>query len=257
MTLDKEKLSGFLDGELSAEETREIEKALETDTNLQAELELLMASDGEAKKQYNDQLSEPVPFALAAAIQNAPLATPSAAPQKKKYFGSFVAAAAALALIVGGTGGYFIGAGTNAQVTVAGGWLSDIADYHAVYSAQGRHLVEVAADEPDHIEQWLTASVGVDVQIPDLKEYGLTFRGARLLVAAGKPVAQLTFTDASGKVVALCLIASDKALDGFNTRTLGGFDMVSWSGNNTNFVVVGDEGQKDLVEIANTAAREI
>ncbi|MEO1748952.1 MAG: zf-HC2 domain-containing protein, partial [Pseudomonadota bacterium] len=177
MSFDREKLSGFLDGELSPEETREIERALQNDQSLAAELEQLMAADSLANREFEEMLSEPVPLGLAAAVRNAPLApkVPSASNTNRvqkhnRQAPWWSAVAAAVALVIGGAGGYFTALNTQPlSVAAAPGWLTDIADYHRVYSAQGRHLVEVAANEADHIQTWLTNSVGADVVIPDLQ----------------------------------------------------------------------------------------
>lgn len=256
MTVHEEKLSAFLDGELPEAEAREIEAALERDPALQAELDALMAVDAKAQEGFAAMLDEPVPAALAAAVRDAPeavTANVTTAPVGRSWW---AAAAVVLALGLGGAGGYMTGLSQGTPVAAAPGWLQDIADYHRVYAAQGRHLVEVGADEADHIRTWLTASVGAPVPTPDLSEHGLTFRGARLLVAAGKPVAQLMYTDADARVVALCLIATETPREGVATQTIGDFDMVSWGGTGANYVIVGDQGRADLEAIAVTAGTE-
>lgn len=257
MTQYEEKLSAFLDGELPEAEAREIEKALETDPALLAELEALVAVDNSAKAEYDAMLNEPVPFELASVIQNAPGAPAANSPVAPSGKGWLTAAAVTAALLIGGTGGYFTGASQGTQVAAAPGWLADIADYHRVYSDQKRHLVEVGAEEAEHIQTWLTASVGADVRIPDLSSFGLTFQGARLLVAAGKPVSQLMYLDEQGRVVALCQIGTDTPREGFGQQTIDAFDMVSWGGNGANFVLVGDTGRSDLSEIAQAAAIDV
>jgi anti-sigma factor RsiW len=256
MTRYEDRLSAFLDGELSEAEAREIERALEADPALQAELEALMAADAMAREEFARMLDAPVPAALAAAIRDAPAGAAANAPAAPRARGLLTAAMLVLALGLGGAGGFLAGRQAETPVASAPGWLADIADYHRVYSGQTRHLVEVGAEEADHIRAWLSASVGAEVRIPDLTAHDLTFRGARLLVAGGKPVAQLMYTDAANRVVALCLIQSDAPRDDFATQTIGDFDMVTWGARNANFVVVGDKGRPDLEEIAQTAAVE-
>lgn len=233
-----------------------IEVAISKDPALQAELEALMAADVVAKEQFSEMLDEPVPLELAAAVQNAP--TESAANVSRAPSGvrMLTAVAALIALLVGGTAGYFAGLSESQQVVSVPGWLTHIADYHRVYANQNRHLVEVPASEADHIQTWLTKSVGVDVRIPDLSAQGLTFEGARLLVIAGKPVAQLMYTDADMRVVAIYQIQSDTPRDGFEELSINTFDMVTWGSQNSNFVVVGDEAREDLVEIAQSVAAQ-
>ena len=251
-----ERLSAFLDGELPEAEAREIERALESDPALRAELEALIAADAVAKKAFARMLDEPVPAALAAAVRDAPVGETANVPTAPSARGWVAAAAVVIGLGLGGAAGYFAGLSQGGQVAPAPGWLADIADYHRVYASQTRHLVEVGAEEADHIRVWLSATVGAEVRIPDLSAHDLTFQGARLLVAAGKPVAQLMYTDAEMRVVALCLIQSDAPRDGFGKETIGAFDMVTWGGGSANFVVVGDEGRTDLDEIARSAAAQ-
>ena len=184
---------------------------------------------------------------------------PAARPAPRR-FGGAIAAGLAL-FIFGGAGGYLLKdqiAPSGTEVARAG-WLSDIADYHAIYATQQRHLVEVAADEADHIEKWLGATVGVAFSIPDLSQFGLTFEGGRLLVAAGKPVAQLMYRLQDGTVIALCLQSSPDALPAaeFQQRTIKGFDFISWKADGAAYVVIGPGGQPDLSGIAALAAREV
>lgn len=261
MSFDREKLSGFLDGELSADETRQVELALENDPSLAIELEQLMAAEKFAQQEFDAMLSEPVPLSLAATVRNAPeggsglrASNANIPPPNRNSLSWWTAVAAMLALVVGAAGGYVTASNTQIQVATAPGWLSDIADYHRVYATQVRHLVEVPASEADHIESWLTNTVGANVVIPDLSGHGLEFRGGRLLVASGKPVAQLMFTGGQGEVVALCLIANAEPDVAVNARQVGGLEMVTWGGDQANYVVVANPGIADLEAIARTAA---
>lgn len=253
-----EKLSAYLDGELTEAEMREIEALIARDPDAEAELNALMAADVALADEFDQMLQEPVPLDLAAAINSAPEAPASTVAPARGLSGWAAVAASVALLAIGGGGGYLAGL-QRSQTAVAEipGWLSDIADYHTVYATQTRHLVEVPASDSDHIRTWLTNTVGATVVIPDLADYSLTFQGARLLVAAGKPVAQLMYTDADGAVVALCLIQSGMANSGFETIKTGGFEMVSWSGEGANYVVVGPEGYSNLQEIAQTASQRI
>ncbi len=253
-----DKLSAFLDGELPKAEADEIEAALADDPALLAEMEALVAADDMARKVFAEGLDEPVPDALVDAIRMAEVSAPANLPTAPRGVPLWITAAAACVMLtIGGVGGYVVGNKGDAQVAAAPGWLVDIADYHGVYAKEQRHLVEVGADETDHIVTWLSASVGADVSVPDLSANGLTFEGARLLVAAGKPVAQLMYKDAEGGVVALCQIASAAPNDATAKRTIGGFEMVSWGGRDANFVIVGDEGRSDLDAIAEAARQQV
>ena len=257
MTGHSEKLSAYIDGELTEAEAREIEEMVASDPALQAELDALMAADAAAMTEFEKMLEEPVPLEMAIAIKRAPEAPAVAdAPPRRLPVWSAAAASVAL-LVIGGVGGYLAGTQQGTAVATVPAWLGDIADYHAVYSTQTRHLVEVPAADSDHISTWLTNTVGATVTIPDLADFGLTFQGGRLLVATGKPVAQLMYTDTDGVVIALCLIQTETPATSFQTTTTGGFEMVSWGGVDANFVVVGPEGYSELQEIAKNASERV
>ena len=257
MSQFEEMLSAYIDGELSNEAAAEVEAALDVDPSLRDELEALMAADTLAKEAFGDMLPDPIPASLGAAIRDADLVGPANIPSIPRGFPGWLATAAACAmLLIGGAGGYVFGTAQAPEVA-SRTWLTDVADYHGVYAGQERHLVEVKANEATHLVTWLTNTVGTDVRIPNLREQGLDFYGGRLLVAVGKPVAQLMYRDREGRVVALCLIATPTPRDGVDTQTIGEFELVTWGGADANYVVVGDEGRGDLEEIARAAATQV
>ena len=248
-------LSAYLDGELDPATALAIEERLAKDPDAQAELAALIAADVLAQEAFEAALSAPVPFTLAQQIKSAPMPQ-TAAPKPRPVWGAL--AASLVVFVLGGVGGFTL-RGEDAPVQTAG-WLADIADYHAIYASQVRHLVEVGADESDHIETWLGDTVGAEFSIPDLTEFGLTFEGGRLVVANGKPVAQLMYRDADGVVVALCLQRTSKTPSDtlvFNESTINGFDFVSWTAGDADYVVIGPENQPGLNDIAAAAALEI
>ncbi|MEO0914574.1 MAG: anti-sigma factor, partial [Pseudomonadota bacterium] len=200
------KLSAYIDGELDAADTAAVETLAEKDPEIAAELESLRATDAALLGAFDDLLSEPVPLDLARAIENVP-ATPAPAnlPEAPRGwgFGAIAAGIAALVLAtgIGGYGGYTLA--PEKVVVAERGWMADVADYHRVYAREGRHLAEVPPEEAEHIMSWIGDRTGVPFTIPDLTAQGLTFEGARLLVAGRKPVAQLMYKAADGTIFAL------------------------------------------------------
>lgn len=240
------KLSAWLDSALPPDEAQALDALLKHDPALQAELAGLMAANEAASAEFAAMLAAPVPLSLARSIDQAPL--PVAAPRQR--LPAWAAIAASLVLLAIGAGGGFL-VGQRTEAVAARDWIEDVAEYHAVYAAQSRHLVEVPASDSDHIRTWLTAQVGAPFDIPDLAAEGLEFQGARLLVASGKPVGQLMYTNDAGQVVALCFVASDKpATDDIQTRQANGFQMRVWGKTGARFVLIGPDGMPDLSEIA-------
>ena len=243
-----EKLSAYLDGESPQAEAAEIARRLETDPALQAELQALRAANDAADQVFAAMLATPVPLSLARAIGDAPSHRGAAAlPRRLPVWGAL--AASLVCLAIGAGGGWLAG-----QRTADRDWVADVADYHAVYAAQTRHLAEVPASEADHIVTWLSAEVGTPFTIPDLTAQGLSFEGGRLLVATGKPVGQLMYRDVAGQVVALCFTASDKTEDQSPTeRPAGAFSAVVWGGPGERWLMIAPKDYPDLPRIAEAA----
>lgn len=257
MTQFEEKLSAYLDGELSGEAAREIEAALASDPDLQAEMDMLVAAETGLRDAFAKELAKPVPSQLIEAIESVgPAIQPANIVTEPSFFGQLTKVAAALVLLaIGGAAGFM--AAQNSAGPSPRSWLAEISEYHGVYAAQERHLVEVSANETAHLQTWLTNSIGVDVVAPDLSDLGLNFEGGRLVVAAGKPVGQLMYRDQDGAVIALCMIATNAPREGFLDVSLNGFDMVSWGQGDTNYVLIGDGGRPNLRQIAERAADRV
>jgi anti-sigma factor RsiW len=247
-------LSAYLDGELSPDETAALAARLKADVSLRAELDALRAANDAARQDFAAMLSAPMPLSLARAIDHipAPDNTP-AAPVVARGLPVWASLAASLALFAAGAGGGYV-AGQRGQIEATRDWVAEIADYHAIYATQTRHLAEVPASDSVHIVKWLTEQTGVPVQIPDLSGQGLAFQGGRLLVAAGKPVGQLMYLDATGQVVALCFIASDKPVtDTLENRDLGAFEALIWGKPGARFILIGPKDYPGLSGIADSA----
>jgi anti-sigma factor RsiW len=261
MSKDYTKLSAYIDGELTPEEVIEIQSLLGSDSDFANELKFLEAADLAANSDFDEMLNEPISPNLIAQIQATELG-PSVPVAANSNFKWRSIAAAALFMLVGGVGGYVINEQTapDVQIAASKNWLEYVAGYHGIYAGQKRHLVEVAANESEHIKNWLSKTTNVGFSIPDLSQHGLEFRGARLLVVKSQPVAQLMFTDKNGAVVAICFKQGANGGMGsevFEENQIDDFDIISWNERSANFLVIGDAEQNQLKNIADTVRLNI
>lgn len=266
------RLSALIDGEVNDAEKKELEALIATDEEARKLYDTLIAGSTLGNKAFEEFLHDPVPLALVRRIKQGPDVSPRAervTDGPVRLAGTALwpkALAASLVLLVaGGTTGYFIGqetAGRNAATEVAGrgGWLDDVAAYHRVYSRPGERLVEVPASEGNAaITAWLENSTGVDFTLPNVAGSGLKFEGARLLVAAGKPVAQLMYRNTSGEVVAICFQESEgNAGDTpLQATRRGDLELISWSRGKAVYVVVAPSNTPDLTGLAKSVSTSI
>lgn len=273
------RLSAYLDGQLPEAEVEEINAILADDDEARVVYEKLKLGSEFGARAFDRMLQEPIPLGLvrniketaknedgapSLGIADVPIsATPAA---RRSAFWPQALAASLVIFLAGGAVGYLVSeqkqtsfqAASN-QFAPARTWLDDIADYHRIYARQARHLAEVPASEKDHIVEWLAASTGVNFAVPDLSAQKLTFEGARLLVAAGKPTAQLLYRDADNEIFAICFLQSEpvEGKTAIVESMRNDIGLLSWQKGNASYVVVGPSADPDLQRIADAVATEI
>jgi anti-sigma factor RsiW len=228
-----ETLVAYLDGELDGAERQHVEAWLAADTDARDRLTGLAQSADLLRSAYGDIVNEPVPERLIAAARGE---TDGATAQRREAeiivlqrpqrriavtipggrWGIGIAAAAALfGLVVGGTGSYLatglLSSGNPAaeqRLAAAAAnntWLDNAAGYYKLVVSAGDALsIDVAADA-DSREALQKASLP-QTRWPDLKPWGLNFRGARLVVVEGRPAAQLVYTTENKAIGPLTLV---------------------------------------------------
>ena len=186
MTDLSSRLSAYLDGELEADDARAIERCFNPDPAAQAELDALMAADAMAQDQFAALLDDPVPLALAQKIRSSPVGMPCrgrarAAQVRRARLRPVLPCSSSAA-----RGGYLLkdqiapeAVNKKPPLTVA---RCGLAERHRglpcdLCQPAAPPLVEVAADEADHIEKWLGATVGVALFDPGPEPVRPDFRG--------------------------------------------------------------------------------
>jgi anti-sigma factor RsiW len=255
----REDLVAYVDGELPAAEARKIETWLAGDAEAQ-ELRRNLQEDALALRGlFGAVLREPVPAGLGEPPGGAKTMPASAGgtvvelPRRSRARagGLWLAAASIAGLVIGGLGGFFGGL----HLQPAPSWIMQVAQYHQVYAREQRHLVEVPAEETPHIEAWLGKRLELPFKVPDLSGFGLTFKGARMLVINGEPVAQLIYLPADGRALALCFIHSKREDKPLTASQQDDLNLVDWRVKGYGFVVIGWEDQTQLRAIAEASQK--
>jgi anti-sigma factor RsiW len=239
-------LVAYVDGELDAEAILEVERLLAVDTRAQRAVELYRETAGLLRAACGD-------YAYAADAERLLPAAPCVLQRTPRRYGWAVAAAlaASVAGFAGGAG--WAGWPTSDQTALA----DEVAEYHAVYAREERHLVEVPADQMDEITGWLGKRLERRLEVPDLAADGLRFAGARMLVVSGRPVAQLVYTRAQGRPLALCIVklagtAAPVQLEKHGTQSTALLQDSAYA-----YVAVGEIGDEKLRTIVEHAAPQL
>jgi anti-sigma factor RsiW len=224
-----EALVAYLDGELDAEERAHVEAWLEADPMVRDRLLALSDSAGLLRSAFVEFVSEPVPERLIAAARGE-TGSPAEAeivvlrpqraspPPSRRWYIELATAAGLFGLALGAGAGY-IGNGIlspstppaerQIETTATNTWLDNAAgDYKLVVNAGGDAMLDVpsSGEGSDAIQKISQNLPQQQVRLPDLKPWGLTFRGARLVVVEGRPGAQLVYTTDNKAIGPLALI---------------------------------------------------
>jgi anti-sigma factor RsiW len=281
-------LVAYLDGELDAAERQHVEAWLAADAEARDRLAGLAQSATLVRSAYADIVNEPVPERLIAAARGESGGAASMAheaeilvlkrPQRAIVsmpagrWGIGIAAAAGLfGLVLGGAGSYLAVGGLNsanpaveqrlAAAAANGTWLDNAAGYYKlVVSAGDSMLIDVpAGGDTGEALQKISQNLPQQVRLPDLKPWGLSFRGARLVVVEGRPAAQLVYTTDNKAIGPLTLvIGASKQPDiqpTFDRRQ--DVNMLYWRHHGRAYALVGQTDIGYLWGIANDVAWQL
>ena len=232
---EDERLIAYLDGEADVSERREIETWLDSNPAARDKLAALAQSAALVRSAFDDVMHEPLPDRLIAAARGERVSVePGAkivplrhgqgtggAPAARSWWLGLPLAASLFGLLLGGSVAYLSvakllpggigGKPPAAEMAAADNiWLDNAVGYFKLAASAGDGaLVDVPATG-DAREAWqkISQSLPQEVRWPDLnlKPWGLNFRGARLVVADGRPAAQLMYTTDNKAIGPLTLI---------------------------------------------------
>ncbi len=135
--------------------------------------------------------------------------------------------------------------------------LDEVAEYHSIYSRETVHLVEVPANQEDHLKAWLGKRVNASLVIPSFNQDGLTFAGGRLVVLDGEPVAELMYTRPTGLPIAFCVLYHVGKPSTITVERRGKLNLATWNDGSHSYFVVGDADPAQIQDLAASARKQL
>ena len=170
-------------------------------------------------------------------------------------------AAAAALVLVSAAIGYYAGTSREQIVEIEAqdeAVVERAHQAHVMYAAEKLHVVEVGADQKDHLVGWLSKRVGVPLVAPDFSAEGYQLVGGRLLPAAGNAAAQFMYQDRAGTRITLYVTADAKSSEtGFRLYEEHGARTFYWIDGGFCYAVSGEVPEKSLLDLANAAYRQL
>lgn len=240
-----EELTAFLDGEADDALHAEIEAALENDPAVVEQIEALDVPLAPIAEAYEALLQDAPPMPV---LPEASAVAPTPAPARQGRwawgFGTFATGlAAGLAVAM------FTGFGTPEPAPR--GWVSFVASYQALYTAETLAIDDPSEDEAAMQLAAVSNSLGLDLSgLPEAE--GLTFKRAQVLGFNDKPLVQIAFARADGTPVALCIIPAGPDAKPVNMGQAEGMELARWNTPGYGFLLIGGTDDAPLQQEAET-----
>jgi anti-sigma factor RsiW len=237
-----ELLGAYVDGELDAENAHAVERLIAGDAWAREKVARLRETNTLLRAACDERIY------AAAATPGRPSAAGRRLMRARRY-GWAVAASLLIGMV--GFGAAMWPGGTHSDL------VDEIAEYHAVYSHETDHLVEVPADRSDELMRWLGNRIERRLVAPDLASAGLHFVGGRMLVIDSRPVAQLMYTRDRGLPIAVCVARTDRNASPLHVERRGALHLATWTDHGYGYVVVGELDRNAVQDLAEQVERQL
>jgi anti-sigma factor RsiW len=245
-----------LDGEMPAEDREDFEIWLAVNPDMKALSMRFVADRTRLQSAFASVLEEPVPERLSKMLSDEATESGSCWSISRSRWWSTVVAALVL---VSAAIGYHAGTSRERFPEAGDGAMVELAlQAHVIYAAEKLHVVEVGADQKDHLVGWLSKKVGVPLIAPDFSAEGFQLVGGRLLPAAGNAAAQFMYQDPVGIRISLYVTSDAKIGEpGFRLYEDDGARSFYWYDGGFYYAIVGGLPEKALLDIAKAAYRQL
>ncbi|MBV9236310.1 MAG: anti-sigma factor [Xanthobacteraceae bacterium] len=244
----EEDLHAYVDGELAPERREAVEAWLAAHPDDTARVGAWRAQAESIRSRYGALASESVPARFDVARLS-----------RRTWPWKSIAAAAAVAFLIGGSAGWFGRDMWSEQASASPfqQFTAEAVDAYNLYVVEVRHPVEVPASDADHLVQWLSKRVGYQLRAPDLEKLGLKLVGGRLLPGPTGPAAFFMYEGPSGDRYTIYCARSNAPDTALRYNDIGKATAVYWADNDIAYVVSGKGDRTKVNDVATAAYDQI
>jgi len=272
MNIDDILLMSYVDDDVSPEQRAQVEAAIAASPEVGARVAALRASQLPYQAAFARQAIPPVPEALARRLDellrqpvrapSAPVETPRAPSTRQHSTLAWLAVAFV-------AGAFFCGAALRFAPEFVPGfvsakpaqplpWIQAVVGYQDMYT---RDTLANVSDDPKLTAETVSQIRRDDalaVNVPDLRETGLSFKQLQRLRFRNRPVVQIVYLPEHGNPVALCVIGDSRPDQAVQTQQVGNMKVVTWRRGKLSYALLSKDADIDLqavgAHLANDAA---
>jgi anti-sigma factor RsiW len=231
----------LLDGELDANQARELEAHLETCPPCAAQLALFRdlrqaVATADLRMAAPKALRQRVEHALPSPVLRRPVPRD---PSRRGFlsgfaFGTALSAVAAVAVVV------TVFRSDRDQVI-----LGDVASAH-LRSLQGDHLTDVLSTDRHTVKPWFNGRLDLAPPVVDRTAKGFTLLGGRLDYVDGKPAAVIVYRRRTHVINLFVLQSTAAAAQEMGMETVHGFNVYRWRESGLDAIAISDLNAEEL-----------
>lgn len=157
------------------------------------------------------------------------------------------------------------GAASLARAQLEQNFVQQAGLAHVVYTPEVKHPVEVTAQDPSHLVQWLSKRLGKPLKVPDLSAIGFELVGGRLLPGDAGARAQFMYQNRAALRVTLYLGAlGPTAASGLSSKEtsfryepLGAVPSFYWVDHGFGYALSGQLPKAELTRLAEAVYHQL
>lgn len=244
-SITNQELMAYVDKELDMKRRADVDVFLRKNPVVGTELNEYMLINQAFHRMFDPVLEERVPKRLLDVDK-----------PKRRLFSLAQVASLMVALMLGSVAGW-IARGENLQLFWAPHsktmvMVEDAFSYHAVYTPEVKHPVEVTRDQQKHLVNWLTKRLKTKIQAPSLSNLGFDLLGGRLLTTGEHPAAQFMYENAQGQRVTLFTRKREQseAASSFRYASRDNINGFYWIDGELSFALLADIPKQRVSELA-------
>jgi anti-sigma factor RsiW len=248
--ISEEELHAYVDGQLEPERQPDVVRYLHDHPDLARRVAAYRAQREALRAALGPVAEEPIPSSLdlQLLIQQR---------LGRRHIPWRAAAAVVLALLVGGTGGWFLrGSVPPPSATITLLTQQAIAN-HVVYTADRRRPTELGAAQRDDLARWVSNRLNHKIAPPDLTADGFVYMGGRLAATADGPAGLFMYEDNRGvRLTVFVLPLSAARSTPIQKVDFAQVDGCAWIDKGVGYTVVGKFPAAELRRLAEQVRRQ-
>ena len=231
-------LNALVDGELDAPTAAALERRIADEPEMGKAHEAIVATRAALARLERPEVGTRLLDRIESAARVSGPTSPQRQPRRQADWRA-LGASIAVAFVVAGSGGYWLGAKRPSETT------SDLVASTHRRSLLAATPVDIASSDRHTVKPWLDNRIGISPPAPDLAAKGFSLVGGRVDVIGGRAAPTLVYRHNEHLITVVAEPAA-AGTSGPQSKQADGYNMVRWTSNGFSYWAVSDLERSEL-----------